>query len=73
MGVKSTARLTRAEAVRRATNLRLDELRQEIEASFVAMSDEDLENALEDMNDRAHGGEGFDNFLITGSPTPGYR
>ncbi len=64
MGVKSTVHLSRSEAVSRAADLHQKRVRRATEALFHAMSDKDLEHALEQLNDEAHGGEGFENYLI---------
>lgn len=64
MGVKSTVRITRADAVRRATDLELICWRRIVEAKFTALSDKDLEDVLERMNDAANDGEGFENYII---------
>lgn len=64
MGVKSTVRLTREQAVQRAADLRQKAQRLAVEASFYAMSNKELEDRLEILNDEAHDGEGFENYLI---------
>lgn len=65
MGVKSTIHLTREEAVRRASDLHQKRERRAVEALYYGMEDSELENELERLNDGVHGGEGFENYLIT--------
>ena len=64
MGVKSTRRLSHATAVRMAADLHQEIARRGLEALYWAMTDEELEDSLERMNDRRCGGEGFENYII---------
>ena len=58
MGVKSTVDLTRSEAI----EMYLD-LKKKLNKIYY-FSNEYLEDELERMNDKYHGGEGFENYLI---------
>jgi hypothetical protein len=58
MGVKSTVRLTRAEAEQRYINYLIQPPR-------TLFSNEQLADILERMNDEVHGGQGFENYVIT--------
>jgi hypothetical protein len=69
IGDKSTTRLTREDAARRYADLKAELKRERWIAKAMAMTDSELENALEDLNDEAfeirYGvREGFDNFSI---------
>jgi len=64
MGVKSTVYLTRREAEERYVDLRFEEIRRYLRAETVLQSNEELEIALERLNDAAKGGEGFENYTI---------
>jgi hypothetical protein len=67
MGVKSTQSLSREEAEKLYVELRMkdpDFIRQ-VRVEAVQMDSTSLEEALESMSDKANGGEGFKNFLIT--------
>lgn len=70
MGVKSTVKLSRQEAIIRAADLHeeINRNRRRIEAIYTGMSDKDLEDALEKLNDersrQIHGGTGFENYQI---------
>lgn len=57
MGVKSTVELTRDQAEMKFRSLYAELL-------GITMDNSQLEAALERMNDRAHGGEGFENYII---------
>ena len=61
MGVKSTVYLTRAEA-----ELKYHELYAKLHPrdNKLDLYNQELEDILEDMNDRAHDGEGFENYII---------
>lgn len=59
MGVKSTVDLTRAEAEARWKKALVERL-----ADVVALTDRDLCEQLELMNDQDHGGEGYENYRI---------
>jgi hypothetical protein len=65
MGVKSTVSVTRKVAVQRAADLWEKRSRRAVEARFHDMSNKELEAYLEQMNDDAKGGEGFENYDIT--------
>jgi hypothetical protein len=64
MGVKSTVELSREQAVRRAADLEQKAERRKIKAKYWAMTDKELEDALEALNDADLGGEGFENYTI---------
>lgn len=66
MGVKTTVCLTRKDAIEKAADLYERSRRRIVEALYYAMSDEQLEVALERMNDAANGGEGLEKYLIRG-------
>lgn len=66
MGVKSTVTLTREEAEEKYVDLYTEMNRRRIRAQAVAMDDKELEDVLEEWNDKAKGGEGFENYLIQG-------
>jgi archaellum biogenesis protein FlaJ (TadC family) len=68
MGVKSTRHLTRQAAEEKYVDLRQEETRRAIRAQAVAMNDTELEDMLERLNDTAHGGEGFENYIISEHP-----
>lgn len=65
MGVKSTIYLPRSEAICRLVECDMAAYRCLAVAKFTALSDKQLEDALEWENDKAHDGEGFENYLIT--------
>lgn len=74
MGIKSTVQLTRDEAIERATDIRMKEIRQEVEDGFRAMTDVELEEHLKRMSDlAADNGESFDDFLIIPAPDKSMR
>lgn len=64
MGVKSTVRLSRQEAIDKAVYLYVEVNKRKIAAQFHAMSDKELEVELMVMNDEARGGEGFENYSV---------
>ena len=64
MGVKSTRILTRKEAEDRLIDLYIQRTREFWRDRFASYSDELVEKVLEAENDFAHGGEGFENYLI---------
>lgn len=45
--------------------IREDDWRVKARIKIAPMDDETLENALEELNDEVHGGEGFENYIIT--------
>lgn len=59
MGVKSTRTLTRKEAEQL-----FELLHSVLYKRNIYLTNKDLENELERMNDKINGGEGFENFLI---------
>lgn len=63
MGVKSTQRITRKEAEDKYWIL--DAELNKKKKCLCHLSDTDLEDKLEEMNDLARGGEGFENYIIT--------
>ena len=65
MGVKSSITLTRQEAIDKGVDLLIETQRRKFEAMFVGMSNRELEDKLEEMNDAAHDGEGFENYIIS--------
>lgn len=66
MGVKSTVTLNRHEAINKYVDLRLKRINVErmLEAEATAMTDKQLEDVLERLNDAANGGEGYENYII---------
>lgn len=64
MGVKSTVRLSRRAAEERYVDLLIEKSRQRLRAQVFLLNNEQLEDTLERLNDQAHGGEGFENYLI---------
>jgi len=68
MGIKSTQDVDRGYAERSWVRMRLERKTAKWEAELKAqaslMTDTELENKLEEENDRAHGGEGFENYII---------
>ena len=64
MGVKSTVRLTREEAIEKAVELFTEVHRRKIASQFFIMSNEELAEKLMEMNDEAKGGEGFENYMV---------
>ena len=60
MGVKSTIFLTRAEAELRYLLLR----ERLLGKSQIGMTNAQLEDEIEQMNDAINGGEGFENYII---------
>ena len=64
MGVKSTIELTRTDAEIRIMEYLLEEMKNR--GAFHNMSNKDLEDELERLNDLNHGGEGYENYCITG-------
>ena len=64
MGVKSTVQLTRAKAVQRMVDLKLEVWRKDVLARVESMTDTQIEDDLECLNDLAKGGEGFENYMI---------
>ncbi|AXQ69916.1 hypothetical protein HOU03_gp352 [Caulobacter phage CcrSC] len=75
MGVKSTVRLSRQEAEERYVRLKLEDqaLARSFRAEAVMMTDTQLEDVLERLNDDRYRDEygsssGYDNYLITKYP-----
>ena len=64
MGVKSTRELTRDHAENLFVELWLKTKERKARSKAVAMSDKELEYVLQTLNDEAHDGEGFTNYLI---------
>lgn len=64
MGVKSTVTLTRAQAEERYIELLIQEARRRLRTKAAAMSDKQLEDVIEVLNDSEKGGEGFENYQI---------
>ena len=69
MGIKSTVELTRAHAITRALTLKARVKEEKWRKKFEAMSNGELEIALESLSDEAAGGEGFDNFCVYDDPS----
>lgn len=70
MGVKSTFILTRSQAIKRAADIEEQKNRRAIEARFYVMSNKQLEDELERLNDSTYedGEGGFENYLISNDP-----
>lgn len=66
MGAKSTVTLTRKEAEQKYIEL----FTEMIIKIPMLLNNSDLENKLEEMNNHIHGGEGFDNYIITTDGNP---
>jgi len=64
MGVKSTRELTRKKAEELYVILKKELSTRIFLAEAVSMSDNDIEDVLEQMNDNANDGEGFENYRI---------
>jgi hypothetical protein len=64
MSVKSTKRLTRSEAEELMVELRAKSLHRMFKAEAVLLSNRQLEDTLERLNDELHDGEGFENYLV---------
>jgi len=64
MGVKSTVNISRAFAEQRYVEFKLEEERRRIRSRVCLLDNKELENQLEHLNDKAHGGEGFENYII---------
>jgi hypothetical protein len=67
MGVKSTIHLSRSMAELRYVALKLEseKLKRKYKAKAAALSDKELEDMLEKLDDENCGGESFNNYLIT--------
>ncbi len=65
MGVKSTVILGRDEAIERYVQLTLPEAERHLRAQATLLSNKQLEDTLEVMNDERAGGEGFENYLVS--------
>jgi hypothetical protein len=68
MGVKSTVELTRELAEEKLLDMIIARKRkimsQNSDSLFPHLSNQEIEDALEKLNDEAYGGEGFANYLI---------
>lgn len=68
MGVKSTVTLSRTQAEERCIDHYLQQqiptLKEAIRQSVILLSNSDLEDTLEHLNDESHDGEGFENYCI---------
>jgi len=64
MGVKSTVTLSRNSAESKYITYKQEAMVRMLRAQAVLMSDKELEDELERLNDLAWDGEGFDNYLI---------
>lgn len=63
MGVKSTIHLSRNQAVSKAIELHM-QLDNSVVTRYMLMSEEELEDELQHMNDAVKGGEGYENYTI---------
>ena len=68
MGAKSTRTITREDAIERFVSLKALIKDRKWRSQATAMTDTELENALEKMNDAHHDGEGFENYNIGDVP-----
>lgn len=72
MGVKSTTELTRKDAELNYIDQKLKAKERKLQAKVAAMSDKELEDALEKLSDddciAQYGHTGFVNYLITSTP-----
>lgn len=68
MGVKSTQYLTYEQAIDKFIYLRQKQMERVLKAESFSYDKRELENVLEDLNDAYHGGEGFENYIITDGP-----
>lgn len=64
MGVKSTIELTREQAIDRAIDIYTKAHYRTFYALYSLLDDDDLEEVLEQLNDKANDGEGFENYSI---------
>ena len=64
MGVKSTVKMTRQNAVTRLTDLKLKEVTRAFMFDVFAMSNTEIEDELERLEDKWAGGESFMNFIV---------
>lgn len=71
MGIKSTITLTREQAENKYAEILADNMKRKLRAIAVSMSDRELEDALEEENDKYYretyySDTGFDNYIIEG-------
>lgn len=66
MGIKSTVTLSRDAAIEKYIDLSLPSARRQLRAQATLLSNKRLEDVLEVLNDACEGGEGFDNYIVTG-------
>lgn len=66
MGVKSTVTLPRMEAIEKYADLKIkvSNLRRRYMAVALVMDKAKLEEELMQLNDKANGGEGFENYIV---------
>lgn len=64
MGVKSTQVITREDAESRYVYMMQDKMERQLKGIAKMMTDEDLENHIESLNDEVNDGEGFENYRI---------
>ena len=65
MGVKSTVRLTREEAIQKYAELEAEMVKRRMASALTILPDEALAELLERKNDQAsENGEGFENYTI---------
>lgn len=68
MGVKSTRELTYEQAIDKFIYLRQKQMEGTVRREAFCYNKRELENVLADLNDTYHGGEGFENYIITDGP-----
>ena len=64
MGVKSTVPLTRSEAESKYVDLKIEAAKRQLRSEAALLDDKELEDVLEELNDKQAGGEGFENYVI---------
>lgn len=65
MGVKSSVRLSIEEAAQKYAELKAAEVKKAYYLAAFSMDPSMLEDELAELNDKAAGGEGFENYIIT--------
>lgn len=66
MGVKSTVTLDRSTATERLTDLYIEEVSALVRTGIAKMTNRVIGDELERLNDQRCGGEGFENYTVTG-------
>jgi len=64
MGVKSTIKMTRTEAIERYVSYLIKRQERTIRQFVNCYSNKELEKLCEEINDIEHNGEGFENYII---------